>query len=99
DMVITLKPLLSMKQGQHWRDHYWRGIVGSAGVVERGKGIGGIAWEPEISRHVHVREHRKSDHRLNKDPGPEGVLHAPGSASCETRITEVSVGPGSETNK
>jgi hypothetical protein len=55
DICITLKPLLLMKQGQHWRDHHWRGIVGSAGVSDRGKGTGWVAWEPEMS-HSRPRE-------------------------------------------
>jgi hypothetical protein len=55
DINITLKPLLSVQQGQHWRDHSWRGIVGSAGVVDRGKGTGRVAWEPEMS-HSRPRE-------------------------------------------
>jgi hypothetical protein len=50
DMVLTLKPSLSKKRGQHRRNHQWRGIVGSAGVLDRGKGTGWIAWEPERSR-------------------------------------------------
>ena len=50
DMVLTLKPSLSKKRGQHRRNRQWRGIVGSAGVLARGKGTGWIAWEPERSR-------------------------------------------------
>jgi hypothetical protein len=46
DMVLTLKPSLSKKRGQHRRNRQWRGIVGLA----RGKGTGWIAWEPERSR-------------------------------------------------
>src|SRR6476620_11698404 len=50
DMVLTLKPSLSQKRGQHRRNRQWRGIVGSAGVLARGKGTGWIAWETETSR-------------------------------------------------
>ena len=46
DMLLMLKPSLSFERGQHRRDRQWRGIVGSAGVLERGKGTGRIAWEP-----------------------------------------------------
>jgi len=48
--MTTLKPLLSKGQGQHRRDRHWRGFVGSAGVLDRGKGTGWIVWEPERSR-------------------------------------------------
>src|ERR1700719_2159301 len=50
DIVLTLKPALSKKRGQHRRNRQWRGIVGSAGVLARGKGTGWIPWEPERSR-------------------------------------------------
>ena len=47
------------------------------------------------------RQAGKVGRRLNIDPGPEGNLRLSGSASesRETRTEEVSVGPGSETNK
>jgi hypothetical protein len=48
DIVDTLEPLLCQQQGQHRRDRHWRGIVDPAGVVERGKGTGWVAWEPEM---------------------------------------------------
>jgi hypothetical protein len=50
DMLLMLKPSLSFERRQHRRNRQWRGIVGSAGVLERGKGTGRIAWEPERSR-------------------------------------------------
>src|SRR4051812_27358877 len=40
EMLLMLKPSLSFERGQHRRDRQWRGIVGSAGVLERGKGTG-----------------------------------------------------------
>src|SRR5512145_1294439 len=49
DIDVTLKPLPSCWQGQHRWDRHWRGIVGSAGVVDRSRGTGWIAWEPERS--------------------------------------------------
>jgi hypothetical protein len=55
DMKVTLKPLLLRQQGQHRRDRQWRGSVDSAGVLDRGKGIGRTAWEPERS-HSRPRE-------------------------------------------
>jgi len=54
-MKVTLKPLLLRQQGQHRRDRQWRGSVDSAGVVDRGKGTGRTAWEPERS-HSRPRE-------------------------------------------
>jgi hypothetical protein len=38
DMLLMLKPSLSFEREQHRRDRHWRGIVGSAEVLERGKG-------------------------------------------------------------
>ena len=96
----TLKPLLSLQQGQHRRDRHWRGNVGSAGVADRGKGTGWIAWEPESPTHVHVRTRRQLDRRLTNDPGPRRVLHPPGSAGIsEHEPWRNRVGTGSETNK
>jgi hypothetical protein len=50
DMKVTLKPLLLRQQGQHRRDRQWRGSVDSAGVLDRGKGIGRTAWGPKNRR-------------------------------------------------
>jgi hypothetical protein len=36
--ALMLKPSLSFEREQHRRDRHWRGIVGSAEVLERGKG-------------------------------------------------------------
>jgi hypothetical protein len=38
DITMTLKPSLSSEWGQYRRNRHRRGIVGSAGVVDRGKG-------------------------------------------------------------
>jgi len=88
DMVLTLKPSLSKKRGQHRRNRQWRGIVGSAGVLDRGKGTGWIAWEPERSR----SRPRESKPTLgvvgwNNWPGPEGALRPSGSANGSLRDT------------
>jgi len=53
DIITTLKPLLLVKQGQHRRDRYWQGSVGSAGVLDRGKGTGWVAWKPVMSQVKH----------------------------------------------
>src|SRR5262245_54327950 len=44
-----LKPLRLVKQGQHRRGRYGQGSVGSAGVLDRGKGTGRVAWKPVMS--------------------------------------------------
>ena len=54
EIVLTLEPLLFRQQGQHRRDRYWQGIVGPAGVLERGRGTGWVAWKPGRS---HTRPH------------------------------------------
>ena len=74
--------------------------VDSTGVLERGKGTGWVAWEPERS-HLRPRERApETDRRLNNDPGPDRSLHPPGSAGNREHESERDrVGPGSETNK
>jgi hypothetical protein len=60
---------------------YWRGFVGPAGVLERGRGTGWVARKPlRWPTHVHVRLSRQWDRRLNKEPGPTRDLRPPGSA-------------------
>src|SRR5262249_24845122 len=89
DIFITLKPSPSLERGQHRRDRHWRGIVGSAGVADRGKGTGRMAWKPERSTHVHTTGRRTSrDRRLNKDPGPTRSLRPHGSAAKRARTVE-----------
>jgi hypothetical protein len=74
--------------------------VDSTGVLERGKGTGWVAWEPERS-HLRPRERApETDRRLNNDPGPNRSLHPPGSAGNSEHESERDrVGLGSETNK
>src|SRR5215468_5536395 len=101
DIFITLKPSPSLERGQHRRDRHWRGTVGSAGVAERGKGTGWVAWEPEMS-HSRPRESEPAigDRRLNKDPGLVRDLRPPRIAvSSEHEPRRNHVGTGSETNK
>jgi hypothetical protein len=51
EISITLKPLLCEgSRGSIDETVSRRGIVDSAGVLERCKGMGWIAWEPERSR-------------------------------------------------
>jgi hypothetical protein len=80
DMLLMLKPSLSFERGQHRRDRQWRGIVGSAGVLERGKGTGRIAWEPERSRSRPHESKPALGQPAEHVPGPVLVLHRHGSA-------------------
>ena len=50
DIPVTLKPSLSKERGSIDEPVKRRGIVGSAGVLDRGKGTGWIVWEPGRSR-------------------------------------------------
>src|ERR1700674_3722239 len=50
DITMTLKPSLSSEWGSIDETGKRGGIVVSAGVVYRGKGIGWIAWKPGRSR-------------------------------------------------
>ena len=83
DMTM-LKPLLSKGQGQHRRDRDWRGFVGSAGVLDRGKGTGWIAWKPLMSQVKHKAARLPRPHadqhevgvrmdRAEERAGPEDV--------------------------
>ena len=60
DRKVAQKPLLLRQQGQHRRDRQWRGNVGSAGNLDRGKGTGWIAWKPlRCPTRVHTMVHRQ----------------------------------------
>jgi len=101
DIDTTLKPLPSTSQGQHWRNHHWRGTVGSAGVVDRSKGTGWVAWEPE-------RPHSRPRARARRPSGsPAEQWSWPGNgtstrsgalAAASTKLRGNRVGPGSEPN-
>ena len=80
DMLLMLKPSLSFERGQHRRDRQWRGIVGSAEVLERGKGTGRIAWEPERSCSRPHESTPELGQPAEHVPGPVPVLHRHGSA-------------------
>ena len=84
DIFITLKRSLSLERGQHRQDRHGRGIVGSAGVADRGKGTGWIAWEPLMSQvkhkahgypvpHADWREIGAPMDRAEERAGPEDV--------------------------
>jgi hypothetical protein len=68
EILVKLKPSPSLARGRIDETVNWRGIVGSAGVVDRGKGTGWIAWEPERSR-----SSRQLGRRLNIDPAQNGI--------------------------
>ena len=101
EIVLTLKPLLCPQQGQYRRDRYWQGIGGSAGVLDRSKGTGWVAWKPE---RTHSRPH---DERAGQEgsPAEQGTLARCGCSICtgalrsEHELRRNRVGPGSETNK
>ena len=50
EIMYPLRPSAWVARGQHWRDRQRRGRVGSAGVLEQGKGLGWVAREPARSR-------------------------------------------------
>lgn len=56
EMLHLLEPSLSFERGQHRRNRQCHGLVGPTGVfLERGRGTGRIAWEPERPRSGFVR--------------------------------------------
>ena len=94
----TLKPLLSLQQGQHRRDRHWRGNVGSAGA-DRGKGKDGPPGNREIPL-TSTENAPAIGSPADNDPGPKRVLPPPGSAGIsEHEPWRDRVGTGSETNK
>ncbi len=63
--------------GQYRRGRQTRGLVGSAGVLEQGKGMGWIAREPVMSPRAPTgAARRKGARRLNKRAGLLSGLHA-----------------------
>src|SRR6202521_4584567 len=100
EILIKPKPSSSLERGQHRRNRQ----LGEGSSIRPGSQTGAKARDGSPGNlrdpaHVHVRASRQLGRRLNSDPGPEGTLRPSGSASCETRTEEGSVGPGSETNK
>jgi hypothetical protein len=59
-------------------------MTDSVGVLERGKGAGWVAWEPERSRPCPCEGTRITEHRLNNAPGPTIALETVGSALANT---------------
>ena len=54
--MSPLEPSFCWVRGQHQGDRYWRGLLGPAGVLEHGRGMGWIAKEPEKSCAVRAGE-------------------------------------------
>src|SRR5499427_2458016 len=50
EIMYQLRPSAWVARGQYRHDRYRRGRVGSAGVLEQGKGLGWVAREPVRSR-------------------------------------------------
>ena len=87
-------------RGQHRRGRQRRGLVGSAGVLEQGKGTGWIAREPVISRaRPRVQHAGKGARRLTKRPGLLSDLHAHRERFGEHEREEGHVEPGTESIK
>lgn len=54
--MSLLEPSFCWVRGQHQGDRYRRGLLGPAGVLEHGRGMGWIVKEPEKSCSVRVRK-------------------------------------------
>src|SRR5208283_1804211 len=50
EIMYPLRPSVWVGRGRCRQDRYWRGFVGSAGVLEQGKGVGWVARKPARSR-------------------------------------------------
>jgi hypothetical protein len=100
EIDVTLEPLLFCKQGQHRRDRYGKGPSVRPGSQTGARAQDGSPGNLRDPIHVHAtNEPDKRDHRLNKDPGPNGASIRSGASQGEHELWRDRVGPGNESNK
>jgi len=98
EIMYPLRPSVWVDRGRCWQDRERRGFVGSAGVLEQGRGVGWVARKPARSRtrpwvqHMPGRERRltKCSRPNERPPRSLGALR-------RTRTQEGRVEPATET--
>lgn len=97
EIMYPLRPSAWVGRGRCWQDRQRRGLAGSAGVLEQGRGLGWTARKPVRSRSRPRVQHAGAGTPAEQCPGPaERPLRSAG-APRRTRIQEERVGPGTET--
>src|ERR1700726_3007598 len=97
EIMYKLRPSVWVGRGRCWQDRERRGFVGSAGVLEQGKGIGWIARKPVRSRTRPRVQHAGQGRRLTKCSRPDGPPPNPSGALRRPRTQEAHLGPATET--
>jgi hypothetical protein len=98
EIMYPLRPSVWVGRGRRRQDRYRRGHVGSAGVLEQGKGLGRVARKPARSRtRPQVQARREWERRLTKGSGPDELPPSSSGALRRSRIGEGRVGPATET--
>ena len=88
EIMYQLRPSAWVARGQYRHDRYRRGRVGSAGVLEQGKGLGWVAREPVRSRARPCANGRRGATRRTKEPRPGCGPCRAGSAVASTKAGE-----------
>jgi len=99
DINITLKPLLSVQQGQHGWDRHWRGTISSAGVADRGKGTGRTAWEPGRSCSEASCRSSGCESHQRRGPATAVVISSGGEGDQTVESLDVKVPDGWESGR
>src|SRR6516225_11345974 len=97
EIMYPLRPSVWVGRGRCRQDRHRRGLVGSAGVLEQGKGIGWVARKPARSR-TRPRVHMPGkERRLTKCSRPDGRPPGPPGALWRPQTREAHLGPVTET--
>src|ERR1700757_2399588 len=97
EIMYPLRPSVWVGRGRCRQDRHRRGPVGSAGVLEQGKGVGWVARKPARSRTRPRVQHAGQERRLIKCPRPTELPPRSVGALRRTRTQEGRVGPATET--
>jgi hypothetical protein len=97
DIMYKLRPSVWVDRGRRRQDRYRRGLVGSAGVLEQGRGMGWVARKPVRSRSRLRRSMPGLERRLTKSSGPNERPPRSLGALRRERTQEERVGPATET--
>jgi len=94
DIMYPLRPSVWVDRGRRRQGRQRRGLAGSAGVLEQGKGMGRIARKPERSRsRPRAQQAGSRNTGWSTVPGLASVLRARQERLGEHETEEERVGP------